>query len=162
MKSILVAYLLWLLGGPFFGLHKFYLGRPFMGLLYIFTCGGFFLGWIADFFTLPHQVQMANFLLHQHEQPSSAVRRELEHLKYLLYRRLAGDRNRDSKQLLQLRELDGERLGREHVGELYIHCEFQSHARSNFSQISYTVTVNAGAGAQQAVAEVMDAGQPSL
>jgi hypothetical protein len=92
MKSILVAYLLWLLGGPFLGLHKFYLGRPFMGLLYIFTCSGFFLGWIADFFTLPHQVQMANFLLqHQHERPSSAMRRELEHLKYLLYRHLAGD-----------------------------------------------------------------------
>jgi hypothetical protein len=92
MKSILVAYLLWLLGGPFFGLHKFYLGRPFIGLLYLFTCGGFFLGWIVDFFTLPHQVQMANFLLqHQHERPSSAVRRELEHLKRFFYQRLAGD-----------------------------------------------------------------------
>jgi hypothetical protein len=92
MKSILVAYLLWLLGGPFLGLHKFYLGRPFMGLLYIFTWSGFFLGWIADFFTLPHQVQMANFLLqHQPERPSSAVRRELEHLKHLLYKQLAGD-----------------------------------------------------------------------
>ena len=42
MKSILVAYLLWLLGGPFFGLHKFYLRRPFMGRLYCSTCGGFF------------------------------------------------------------------------------------------------------------------------
>jgi hypothetical protein len=92
MKSILVAYLLWLLGGPFFGLHKFYLGRPFMGLLYFCTCGGFFLGWIADFFTLPRQVQVANFLLqHRHERPISAVRRELEHLKRLLYRQLAGD-----------------------------------------------------------------------
>ena len=92
MKSILVAYFLWLLGGPFLGLHKFYLGRPFMGLLYIFTCGGFFLGWISDFFTLPHQVQMANFLLqHQPERPSSAMRRELEHFKHLLYRQLAGD-----------------------------------------------------------------------
>ncbi len=92
MKSILVAYLLWLFGGPFLGLHKFYLGRPCMGLLYLCTCGGFFLGWITDFFTLPHQVQMANFLLqHQRERPSSAVRRELEHLKHLLYRQLAGD-----------------------------------------------------------------------
>jgi hypothetical protein len=91
MKSILVAYLLWLLGGPL-GLYKFYLGRPFMGLLYIFTCGGFFLGWISDFFTLPHQVQVANFLLqHPYERPSSAVRRELEHLKRFLYKQLAGD-----------------------------------------------------------------------
>lgn len=92
MKSILVAYLLWLLGGPFFGLHKFYLGRPFMGLLYFFTCGGFFVGWIVDFFTLPRQVQMANLLLqHQPERPSSAIRRELEHLKQLLYKQLAGN-----------------------------------------------------------------------
>ena len=93
MKSILVAYLLWFLGGPF-GLYKFYLGRPFMGLLYVFTCGGFFIGWISDFFTLPQQVQMANFLLqHQHERPSSALRRELEHLKRALYTLLAGDPN---------------------------------------------------------------------
>src|SRR5205807_9932057 len=61
MKSILVAYLLWLLGGPFFGLHKFYLGRPFMGLWFIFTFAGFFLGWFADFFPLPPLVQLANF-----------------------------------------------------------------------------------------------------
>ena len=94
MKSILVAYLLWLLGGPFLGLHKFYLRRPFMGLFYLCTFGGFLVGWIADFFTLPHQVQMANFLLqHQPEGPSSAVRRELEHFKHLLYRQLAGDPN---------------------------------------------------------------------
>jgi len=63
-----------------------------MGLLYICTWSGFFLGWIADLFTLPHQVQMANFLQqHQPEGTSSAVRRELEHLKHLIYRRLAGD-----------------------------------------------------------------------
>lgn len=91
MKSILVAYLLWLLGGPL-GLYKFYLGRPFMGLLYVFTCGGLFIGWIIDLFTIPQQVQMANFLLqHQHERPSSALRRELEHLKRSLYTLLAGD-----------------------------------------------------------------------
>ena len=91
MKSILVAYLLWFLGG-FFGLHKFYLGRPFMGLFYLFTCGGFLLGWITDFFTLPQQVQLANFLLqHQHERASSALHRELEHLKRSLHSLLAGD-----------------------------------------------------------------------
>jgi hypothetical protein len=89
MKSILVAYLLWCLGP--FGLYKFYLGRPFMGLLYVFTCGGLLIGWITDFFTLPQQVQMANFLLqHPHERLSSALRRELEHLKLSLYTLLAG------------------------------------------------------------------------
>ena len=52
MKSVLLAYLLWFLGGPL-GLYKFYLGRPGMGLLYVGTLGGLFIGWIADFFTLP-------------------------------------------------------------------------------------------------------------
>jgi hypothetical protein len=92
MKSILVAYLLWLCGP--LGLYKFYLGRPFMGLLYIFTFGGFLLGWISDFFTLPHQVQMANFLLqHQQERASSTVRRELEQVKRSLYTLLTSDPN---------------------------------------------------------------------
>lgn len=94
MKSVLVAYLLWCLGGPF-GLYKFYLRRPFMGLLYVCTIGGLLIGWITDFFTLPKQVQIANFLLqYQPERPSSALRRELEHLKRALYTLLAGAPNR--------------------------------------------------------------------
>jgi len=82
---------LWFLGGPL-GLYKFYLGRPFMGLLYVFTCGGFFIGWITDFFTLPRQVQVANFFLqYQSESPTSALRHEIEHLKGYLYSLLQGD-----------------------------------------------------------------------
>ena len=93
MKSVLLAYLLWFLGGPL-GLYKFYLGRPFMGLLYVCTCGGFFIGWIADFFTLPRQVQVANFFLqHQSESPTSALRREIENLKGYLYTLLQGNTN---------------------------------------------------------------------
>ena len=64
MKSLLLTYLLWLIGG-FFGLHKFYLGRPLMGLLYFCTFGGFVLGWVIDFFTLPRQVRIANLLSRQ-------------------------------------------------------------------------------------------------
>jgi TM2 domain len=91
MKSVLLAYLLWFLGGPL-GLYKFYLGRPFMGLLYVCTWGGFFIGWIYDFFTLPRQVQVANFFLqHQSERPTSALRREIEHLKGHLYTLLKGN-----------------------------------------------------------------------
>jgi TM2 domain-containing membrane protein YozV len=52
MQSLLLTYVLWLFGG-LFGLHKFYLGRPFIGLLYFFTGGLFLVGWIVDFFTLP-------------------------------------------------------------------------------------------------------------
>ena len=92
MKSILVAYFLWLLGGPL-GLYKFYLGRPLWDSCISSPVAGFS-GLDRDFFTLPHQVQMANFLLqHQPERPSSAMRRELEHFKHLLYRQLAGDPN---------------------------------------------------------------------
>lgn len=92
MKSVLLAYLLWFLGP--WGLYKFYLGRPLMGLLYVCTWGGFLIAWIADFFTLPRQVQVANFLLqHQSESPTSALRRELESLKGSLYTLLQGDTN---------------------------------------------------------------------
>jgi len=59
MKSLLLSYLLWLVGG-LFGLHKFYLGRPIMGLLYFFTGGLFFVGWRVDLFTLPRQVRREN------------------------------------------------------------------------------------------------------
>lgn len=81
MKSLLLAYLLWFIGGPF-GLHKFYLGRPGIGLLYFFTCGLFMIGWVVDLFTLPYQVRVAN-LLHQHPPDGFEVelRRAFEALK---------------------------------------------------------------------------------
>lgn len=93
MKSVLLAYLLWFLGGPL-GLYKFYLGRPFMGLFYVFTCGGLFIGWIYDFFTLPYQVQVANLLQqYPREHPTSALRREIESFKGSLYTLLEGKTN---------------------------------------------------------------------
>lgn len=81
MKSLLLSYVLWLFGGPL-GLHKFYLGRPLVGLLYFFTGGLFMIGWIVDFFTLPRQVRVAN-LLRQNETEtlSSELQREIETLK---------------------------------------------------------------------------------
>jgi hypothetical protein len=85
MKSLLLAYFLWLVGG-LLGLHKFYLGRPVLGLLYFFTGGLFFIGWMVDFFTLPHQVQVANLLRqNQPEGWRATLRRELELLKGSLY-----------------------------------------------------------------------------
>jgi hypothetical protein len=81
MKSLLLAYLLWLFGG-FFGLHKFYLGRPFMGLLYFFTWGLLGIGWVIDFFTLPRQVQLANLLQQNQLEPfSSTLQREFRAVK---------------------------------------------------------------------------------
>lgn len=81
MKSLLLSYLLWFFGG-FFGLHKFYLGRPLMGLLYFFTGGLFFIGWVVDFFTLPRQVRVATLLSqNQTEGLSAELTREFEVLK---------------------------------------------------------------------------------
>jgi len=43
MKSVLLAYVLWLFFG-LFGIHRFYLDRPCSGLLYLFTAGLFGIG----------------------------------------------------------------------------------------------------------------------
>ena len=75
MKSTGVTYILWLLLGGL-GVHKFYLNKPGIGLLYI-ALGGlgaifwlFLLGWIFHIplgillilalFTIPKQVRNAN------------------------------------------------------------------------------------------------------
>ncbi|TGK19029.1 NINE protein [Leptospira stimsonii] len=60
MKSKLIAYLFWFLGFGMFGLHRFYLGKFFTGLLWLFTGGFFFVGAFLDFFTLAEQVDTAN------------------------------------------------------------------------------------------------------
>lgn len=51
MRSKWVAFLLCLfLGG--IGAHKFYEGKVGMGILYLFTCGLFFIGWLIDLIAL--------------------------------------------------------------------------------------------------------------
>jgi TM2 domain-containing membrane protein YozV len=61
LKSKGVAYLLWFFLG-LVGAHKFYLGKTGMGILYIFTLGFLFIGWIIDVFTLGSQVDLYNAL----------------------------------------------------------------------------------------------------
>jgi DNA-directed RNA polymerase subunit RPC12/RpoP len=51
LKNKYVAIFLCLFGG-FLGLHKFYEGKPFQGILYIFTLGIFGAGWIFDLLLL--------------------------------------------------------------------------------------------------------------
>ena len=43
-----------------FGVHRFYLGKWFTGLLYLLTCGLFLLGVIYDYWTLNRQISEAN------------------------------------------------------------------------------------------------------
>jgi hypothetical protein len=68
MKSKTTAYLLWLFLGLIGG-HKFYLNKPGMGVLYLLTCGLFFVGWFIDLFTLGRQVDQYN---HPENYPSPA------------------------------------------------------------------------------------------
>lgn len=49
--SKVVGYLLWIFG--FFGLHRFYYGKPVTGTIWFFTLGLFFIGWIVDLFLIP-------------------------------------------------------------------------------------------------------------
>ena len=58
-KKLWVAYILWFFFG-FLGIHKFYLNKIVIGVLYIFTGGLFFIGWFVDLFTLPSQVDLYN------------------------------------------------------------------------------------------------------
>jgi restriction system protein len=38
--------------GGWFGLHQYYVGKIITGLIYTFTCGLFFFGWIIDIFRI--------------------------------------------------------------------------------------------------------------
>jgi hypothetical protein len=59
LKGTGTAYLLWFfLGG--LGVHKFYLGRPGLGILYALTLGLLGLGLLWDLFTIPGQVRDSN------------------------------------------------------------------------------------------------------
>ncbi|MBU4318637.1 MAG: TM2 domain-containing protein [Proteobacteria bacterium] len=56
LKSI--GYILWLFG--FTGSHRFYYGRPITGILYFFTLGLLFIGWIVDLFLIPSMDRQAD------------------------------------------------------------------------------------------------------
>jgi TM2 domain-containing membrane protein YozV len=61
MKSKGIAYLLWFFLGVF-GVHKFYLEKIAVGIIYFLTGGLFLIGWIYDLFTLGNQVDAYNAL----------------------------------------------------------------------------------------------------
>ena len=56
--SLLVGYLLWILG--FLGAHRFYFGRPVSGTVYLFTFGLLGIGWLVDLFVMPSLERQAD------------------------------------------------------------------------------------------------------
>ena len=55
--SVLLGYLLWLFG--FIGAHRFYYGKQITGVIWFFTLGLFFIGWIIDLFLIPAMAREA-------------------------------------------------------------------------------------------------------
>ena len=60
--NVPLAYVLWAFFG-LFGAHRFYVGRWESGLVYLFTFGGCFVGWIIDGFILPQLVEDVSYLV---------------------------------------------------------------------------------------------------
>ena len=57
--SYTVSWVLLTFGG-FLGLHRFYIGKWFTGLLYLVSGGLFTIGWLYDYWTLNGQVSAEN------------------------------------------------------------------------------------------------------
>ena len=49
--SVVLGYIAWIFG--FIGLHRFYFGKPLTGIIWFFTLGLLFIGWIIDLFLIP-------------------------------------------------------------------------------------------------------------
>lgn len=56
--SVLMGYLLWIFG--FMGSHRFYYGRNISGVIWFFTFGLFFIGWIVDLLLIPGMAESAD------------------------------------------------------------------------------------------------------
>lgn len=63
-REVWVTYLLWFFFG-IIGVHKFYLNKFGMGILYILTGGLFLIGRIIDLFTISSRVRRFNAQLAQ-------------------------------------------------------------------------------------------------
>jgi TM2 domain-containing membrane protein YozV len=53
-----VGYILWIFG--FIGAHRFYYGRQITGIIWFFTLGLLFVGWIIDLFLIPSMDRAAD------------------------------------------------------------------------------------------------------
>jgi hypothetical protein len=69
-----MAFVLWLgCVFGFAGIHRFYLGRPWTGVLWLFTFGLFGIGQLVDLFRLPALVEEENAKAHQLRAPPRAL-----------------------------------------------------------------------------------------
>lgn len=60
-RGVGTAYLLWLLGFVgLAGIHRFYVGRPISGIIWLLTGGLFFIGQIVDLVMMPRMVDDHN------------------------------------------------------------------------------------------------------
>jgi len=64
------AYALWAVGG-LFGAHRFYLGRPVSGLVWLCTLGLFGVGWVIDFWLIKEFVEEHNKRVFQQQMLES-------------------------------------------------------------------------------------------
>lgn len=55
--SVLLGYILWIFG--FIGAHRFYYGKQVTGVIWFFTLGLLFIGWIIDLFLIPSMERQA-------------------------------------------------------------------------------------------------------
>ncbi len=55
--SLLLGYLLWIFG--FIGAHRFYYGKQISGVIWFFTLGLLFIGWLIDLFLIPSMHRQA-------------------------------------------------------------------------------------------------------
>jgi len=56
--SLWMGYLLWIFG--FIGAHRFYYGRTVTGVIWFFTLGLLFIGWIIDLLLIPSMARSAD------------------------------------------------------------------------------------------------------
>lgn len=53
-----IGYILWIFG--FMGAHRFYYGRQITGVIWFFTLGLLFVGWVIDLFLIPSMDRQAD------------------------------------------------------------------------------------------------------
>ena len=79
MKSKGVAYLLWFFLG-WAGIHRFYCGKWFTGLIWMFTFGRLGVGWFLDLFLTSGMVDMANLLAGGRAQPQQQASNQSQNI----------------------------------------------------------------------------------